>query len=274
MPQRLDLYLVENGLARSRERAKLLIKSGSVLLNGKAAAKPSLIVTDNDNVEVLGDPVGYVGRGGLKLEHAFDQFTLDVTGRTAADIGASTGGFTECLLKLGAKKVYAVDVGHGQLDPSLKSDPRVVDMEGVNARYMTPDLFDERPSFLCGDLSFISLKLVIKPMLDCLSDDGELVLLIKPQFEAGRAALNKHGVVTDLKDHVRVINELTELFVQLGLTVCGLTYSAIKGSDGNTEYLVHLTKGTACESVPFSAEQTAAEAKAYFQSKKMTDEGR
>ncbi|MBR1384669.1 MAG: TlyA family RNA methyltransferase [Ruminococcus sp.] len=268
MPQRLDFYLVENGLFKSRERAKIMIKNGSVFVNGAAVTKPSLSVSDSDKIECCDDPIGYVGRGGLKLEHAFKAFSLDVSGKTAADIGASTGGFTECLLKHGTSKVYAVDVGHGQLDDTLKNDSRVVDLEGVNARYMTPDLFDERPSFICGDLSFISLRLVIGPIIDCLCDNGELVLLIKPQFEAGRSALNKHGIVTDIRHHIRVINELTDLFIQLGLAVIGITYSDIKGSDGNIEYLVWLRKGDSEDSITFSAEEIVSQAKAFFSKQK------
>ena len=267
MPQRLDAFLVEAGLVKSRERAKSLIKNGGVRVGGKVITKPSYAVSESDNIECADDPLSFVGRGGEKLEHAFEIFGLDVNGLSCADIGASTGGFTECLLKHGAQRVYAVDVGHGQLDKSLCVDPRVTDLEGINARYMTPELFGDKPSFICGDLSFISLRLVIAPMIDCLADGGELVLLIKPQFEAGRAALNKKGIVKEPKEHIRVIKELTELFTKSGLTVIGLTYSGIRGSDGNIEYLIRMTKDSAQKAAVFSPEETVSSAFAYFKDK-------
>ncbi|MBQ6634638.1 MAG: TlyA family RNA methyltransferase [Ruminococcus sp.] len=267
MAQRLDAYLVARGLIKSRERAKLMIKNGGVTVNGRVITKAAFAVSEQDEITCEDDPLSFVGRGGLKLEHAFRVFSPDVTGCAACDIGASTGGFTQCLLMHGAKKVYAVDVGHGQLDESLVSDDRVVNMEGVNARELTPSMFDEAPGFICGDLSFISLRLVIDAMTDILADEGEMVLLIKPQFEAGRGALGKKGIVRDRKDHIRVIEELTALFIQKGLSVRGLTGSSVKGSDGNIEYLVYLKKDGAKTGAAFSAAQTVKDTFESFRAK-------
>ena len=216
MSERLDVYIVTNCGVKSRERAKQLIKNGFVSVNGKVCVKPSILVDENDVVKCRPDDMKFVGRGGLKLEHACDVFGLDLTGKVCADIGASTGGFTQCMLEHGAEFVYAVDVGHGQLDESLCNDSRVKNCEGVNARYLTANFFDRPVQFISGDLSFISLKLVIKSLCDCLCDGGEMVLLIKPQFEAGKQALNKKGIVKDRKDHVRVITELLGCFREIG----------------------------------------------------------
>ncbi len=267
MAQRLDAYLVAQGLIKSRERAKQIIKNGGVRVNGRVAAKAALAVSEQDEITCEDDPLGFVGRGGLKLEHAFEVFAPDVTGCAACDIGASTGGFTQCLLQHGAKKVYAVDVGHGQLDKTLAEDDRVVNMEGINARELTPEMFDEVPSFICGDLSFISLRLVIDAMIGILAEGGELVLLIKPQFEAGRAALGKKGIVKDRKEHIRVIDELTALFAAKGLSVLGLTGSCVRGSDGNIEYLVYLKKDGAKTGAAVSAAQTVNETFESFRAK-------
>ena len=267
MSQRLDAYLVEAGLIKSRERAKALIKSGGVKVGGMVITKPSYTVSEPDKIECADDPLSFVGRGGEKLEHAFKVFDLDVNGLCCADIGASTGGFTQCLLMHGADKVYAVDVGHGQLDESLCADPRVADLEGINARYMTPELFEQKPSFICGDLSFISLRLVIGPMTECLCEGGELVLLIKPQFEAGKQALSKKGIVKDPKEHIRVLRELTALFTQSGLSVMGLTYSGIRGSDGNIEYLIRMKKGNTDKAFIITPEETVRSAFAHFKDK-------
>ena len=225
MSERLDLYIVTNCGVKSRERAKQLIKNGLVSVNGKVCIKPSVLVDENSGVECRPDDMKFVGRGGLKLEHACDVFGLDLTGKVCADIGASTGGFTQCMLEHGAEFVYAVDVGHGQLDESLCNDSRVKNCEGVNARYLTADFFDRPVQFISGDLSFISLKLVIKSLCDCLCDSGEMVLLIKPQFEAGKQALNKKGIVKDRKDHVRVITELLGCFRAEGLAAEKITIS-------------------------------------------------
>ncbi|WP_294101451.1 TlyA family RNA methyltransferase [uncultured Ruminococcus sp.] len=247
MSERLDVYITANCGIKSRERAKQLIKKGLVSVDGKVCTKPSALVDENNEVECSPDDMTFVGRGGLKLEHACNVFELDLNGKVCADIGASTGGFTQCMLERGAAFVYAVDVGHGQLDKSLCSDNRVKNCEGVNARYLTADFFDKPVQFISGDLSFISLKLVIKPLCDCLCNSGEMVLLIKPQFEAGKQALNKKGIVKERKDHVRVITELLGCFRAGGLAAEKITVSPVKGGGGNLEYLILLKKAAMSE---------------------------
>ena len=246
---RLDIYLSEHTSVRSRERAKSMIKAGCVKVNGKVCTKPSCDVDDDSVIDVDDSSFGYVGRGLLKLETAFKAFDIDVKNKVCADIGASTGGFTQCLLEKGAKLVYAVDVGHDQLDESLINDIRVVNMEGVNAKSLTPADLDILPGFISVDLSFISLKQVLPALTGILSDDGEMAVLIKPQFEAGKSALNKKGIVRDKKDHVRVLNDLMAFFVTCGLSVRGLTPSGIRGGDGNIEYLAYLCRAEAAENI-------------------------
>ncbi|MBR1739497.1 MAG: TlyA family RNA methyltransferase [Ruminococcus sp.] len=240
---RLDIYLAEKGLCRSRERAKSLIKSSLVKVNGKTAEKPSAEVSEGDTVEISEGAQSYVGRGHVKLAAAFESFDLDVRGKVCADIGASSGGFTQCLLEQGAGKVYAVDVGHGQLAQELIEDERVVNCEGVNARELPKELFSEPVEFMSVDLSFISLRLVMPALCSCLEEGGEMAVLIKPQFEAGRAALNKNGIVRGRKDHERALGEVFDCFSACGLAVRGAAFSPIAGGDGNIEYLAHLTKG-------------------------------
>lgn len=242
MSKRLDVFLVEKGYAKSRERAKEIIKDGKVFINSKVVTKPSVTVDKNNLVEVKGKTFGYVGRGALKLLTAFECFDLDIQGKCCADMGASTGGFTQVMLEKGAKKVYAVDVGHGQLAQELINDSRVENCEGINVRNLTADFFDEPVEFISGDLSFISLKLVMPVLTKCIADGGEMIMLIKPQFEAGKQALNKKGIVRDKKDHVRVLREISECFKSCGLCLSGLEVSAIQGGDGNIEYLAHLKK--------------------------------
>ncbi len=242
MSKRLDLYLVENGYAQSRERAKNLILSGNVFVNDKSVLKAAVSVSDEDKIDVLGKDLEYVGRGALKLKYAFECFDISVNDKICADIGASTGGFTQIMLENGAKKVYAVDVGHGQLADIIKNDSRVVNCEGVNVRNLTKDFFCDGVEFMAADLSFISLKLVVPVLARCICDNGDLVTLIKPQFEAGKLALNKKGIVRNKKDHIRVLIELIQIFKYCGFSVVGLKVSAIKGGDGNIEYIAHLTK--------------------------------
>ena len=242
MGKRLDLCLVEKGFAKSRERAKELVKNGDVSVNGRTATKPSASVDEGSEICVAVDSFEYVGRGALKLKHAFECFDISVQDKCCADIGASTGGFTQVLLENGASKVYAVDVGHGQLASELAVDSRVVNCEGVNARNLTKEFFDEPVRFITGDLSFISLKLVVPVLKECLCDYGEMVMLIKPQFEAGKKALNKKGIVKDKKEHMRVLEDMLGFFESCGLCTAGLETSAIKGGDGNIEYLVWLKK--------------------------------
>lgn len=242
MSKRLDAFLVENGYAKSRERAKDLIKNGKVLVDSKTATKPSAAVDEDSCIEVNGEAFEYVGRGALKLLTAFKCFDLNIEGKCCADMGASTGGFTQVMLQKGAKKVYAVDVGHGQLAQKLADDDRVKNCEGINVRNLTADFFSEPVEFIGGDLSFISLKLVMPVLTECIADGGELVMLIKPQFEAGKQALGKKGIVRDKKDHVRVLCEMQECFESCGLCLRGLKVSAIRGGDGNIEYLAYLKK--------------------------------
>ena len=240
---RLDVYLTENGLAQSREKAKQLISAGRVTVNGKAVSKPSAAVSESDEIAVS-EGKDYVGRGALKLLKAFEVFPIDVKGKKCADIGASTGGFTQVLLEKGASSVWAVDVGHGQLDKSLASDSRVINCEGVNVRYLPADYFRFEAGFACCDLSFISLTNIIPALSAALPDGAEIVTLIKPQFEAGKAALGKNGIVRDKKKHIETLEKLCAFFLSEGLSLCGLDYSPISGGDGNIEYLAYLRKGT------------------------------
>lgn len=242
MSNRLDIFLVEKAYVKSRSKAKELVLNGSVTVNGKTAKKPSALVDEDCEIIISEDENQYVGRGAFKLKGAFECFDVSVKDKFCADIGASTGGFTQVLLEKGAKKVYAVDVGHGQLADELVSDKRVVNCEGVNVRDVTPEFFSDSIDFMCGDLSFISLRLVIPLLKECLAENGEMIMLIKPQFEAGRTALNKKGIVRDKKDHLRVLQELSDLFNDCGLAVLGISQSPIKGGDGNIEYLAYLKK--------------------------------
>lgn len=241
---RLDAYLVEAHKAKSRERAKAMIKAGLVKVNDKVCTKPSYVIDEKCVVDAQDDELNYVGRGALKLAAAFEHFPLNVDNMVCADIGASTGGFTECLLKHGAEFVYAVDVGHGQLDKSLLSNQRIKNCEGINARNLTRDFFEKHIDFICADLSFISLTLVMPALAGCLNNGGYMVMLIKPQFEAGKKALNKKGIVTDRKDHEAVLNKLFSTFFGCGLDVVSIIPSTIKGSDGNIEYLAYLKCNT------------------------------
>ena len=237
---RLDQYLVAKGFAGGRDAAKRLIADGEVTVNGTDNVKPSLDICDDDTVSVL-NTLRYVSRGGLKLERALEVFGIDVTGLCCLDIGASTGGFTDCLLQHGAGYVYAVDVGHGQLAPSLRTDKRVKCTEGYNIRNAAPDDFDTPIDFICTDVSFISLKLVIPVVKLLLSPGGKAVLLIKPQFEAGKDEVGKNGVVRDKNIHLRVINEVIDFAKSIGLYALNFTPSPIKGPAGNIEYLVHFS---------------------------------
>jgi 23S rRNA (cytidine1920-2'-O)/16S rRNA (cytidine1409-2'-O)-methyltransferase len=236
---RLDQYLVAKGFAGGRDAAKRLIADGEVTVNGTDNVKPSLDICDDDTVSVL-NTLRYVSRGGLKLEKALDVFGIDVTGLCCLDIGASTGGFTDCLLQHGARYVYAVDVGHGQLAPSLRTDKRVKCTEGYNIRNAAPDDFDTPIDFICTDVSFISLKLVIPVVKLLLSPGGKAVLLIKPQFECGKKDIGKGGIVRDKKVQTRVTEEIRQCALDSGFDVAGLIPSPISGGSGNTEYLIAL----------------------------------
>lgn len=238
--RRLDLYLVENRMCDSREKAKAQIIAGEVRVDGSIVRTPSASVQPGQIVAV-DQPAPYVSRGGLKLEKAVEAFELNLEGRVCADIGASTGGFTDCMLQNGAVRVYAVDVGYGQLAWKLRNDPRVKPLERTNARYLT-DL-GEKVDFVSIDVSFISLLLILPAVLEVLSEEGAIVALIKPQFEAGRASVGKKGVVRDPQVHEEVIENVLAGAKDLGLKVLGLTYSPITGPNGNIEYLAFLSRG-------------------------------
>lgn len=241
---RLDQLVFDLGLTESRERAKTTIMSGLVFVDGQRADKPGMQVSPDANVEVRGNAIPYVSRGGLKLEKALKVFPIDVKDKICIDCGASTGGFTDVLLKNGAKKVYSVDVGYGQLAWSLRQDERVVNMERTNIRYITSEQIPEELDIAVMDLSFISIKLVLPAVCALLKDGAELVCLIKPQFEAGREEVGKKGVVRDEKVHLAVIESILSFVPGLGMTVMGLDFSPIKGPEGNIEYLCYLKKGS------------------------------
>lgn len=242
---RIDAYLVENKIVSGRERAKEHVKNGDVLVNGAVVTKPAYDVSAEDKVEFIGERLKYVGRGGLKLEKAVSEFALRLDGKVCLDIGASTGGFTDCMLKNGAAFVYAVDVGTGQLDERLASDSRVKNMEKTNFADTAPEDYQPAPEFISADVSFVSLKAIIPRLMEIMPESGCAVLLIKPQFEAGRANIGKRGIVKDRKVHVSVINDIISFCKLSGAVVCGLTYSPVTGGDGNIEYLIYIKSGSA-----------------------------
>ena len=241
---RLDQALFSRGLAKSRTRARELIEKGFAEVDGAVVLKPSHEVGEESVLVVRGEDHPYVGRGGLKLEAALDRFGIDPAGLVCADIGASTGGFTDCLLRRGAARVYAVDAGHGQLDEGLRRDPRVVNLEGVNARFLSPEIIPEPCALAVLDLSFISQTLVLPALLSVLAPDAVCVTLIKPQFECGREALSKNGVVKDPKEHRAAVRRVLTAMDGLGLGASGLMKSPVKGGDGNTEFLVLARRGS------------------------------
>lgn len=241
---RLDVEMVARGLCPSREKARALILAGEVRVNGVRADKAGQEIPTDAEVIVVEDAIPFVSRGGLKLDKAVKTFPIDLNGRVCADIGASTGGFTDVMLKNGAKHVYSIDVGYGQLDWSLRNDPRVTVMERTNARFMTPEWFPEPITFASIDVSFISLRLILPPLYASLMDGGEVVALIKPQFEAGRAEIGKNGVVRDAAVHERVIREMLTFADGVGFTVAGLSFSPITGPKGNIEFLLYIQKGS------------------------------
>lgn len=240
--KRLDVLLTERGLQESRQRAQAVIMSGEVFVNGQRVDKPGTAVAEDAQIEVRGGTLAYVSRGGLKLEKAMAAFPIDLNGAVCADIGASTGGFTDCMLQNGAVKVYSVDVGHGQLDWKLRNDPRVVCMERTNIRYVVPEDIEERPSFVSIDVSFISLTKVLLPVRNLMEENGEIAALIKPQFEAGREKVGKKGVVRDPAVHKEVIEMVISYAKSISFGVRHLEFSPIKGPEGNIEYLVHLVR--------------------------------
>lgn len=241
MKKRLDILVTERGLAESREKAKTLIMAGQVYVDGQKADKPGDTFSEDAAVEVRGKGLPYVSRGGLKLEKAMREFGLQLQGRTCMDIGASTGGFTDCMLQNGAQRVYSVDVGYGQLAWSLRTDPRVVNLERTNARYLTREQIPEPLDFFSVDVSFISLNLIFPAVRPLMREGGEGVCLIKPQFEAGKDKVGKKGVVRDASVHLEVLEHFLEHAAHGGFTVKDITFSPIRGPEGNIEYLGYLS---------------------------------
>ena len=256
MKERLDVLLVRQGLAASREKAKAMIMAGTVFVNGEREDKAgTMFHEEKAKIEVRGHTLKYVSRGGLKLEKAISQFGADVSGKVCMDIGASTGGFTDCMLQNGAAKVYAVDVGHGQLDWKLRNDPRVVCMERTNIRYVTPEDIGEAIEFASVDVSFISLKKVLPVAKTLLKEGAFMVCLIKPQFEAGREKVGKKGVVRDKSVHKEVIDMIVDAVRAIRFEVLALDFSPIKGPEGNIEYLLYIrNQEDKDDALPFQSE--------------------
>ncbi len=239
--KRLDVLLTEQGYADSRSRAQAIIMAGQVYVNGQKADKPGISYEETVSIEVRGDVCPYVSRGGLKLEKALRDFGVKPDGYVCSDSGASTGGFTDCLLQQGAKKVFAIDVGYGQLDWKIRSDDRVVVMERTNIRYVTPEDLGEPLDLSVVDVSFISLSIVLPAIKNLLKSTGQVLCLIKPQFEAGREKVGKKGVVREPDTHKEVLDNFVALADKLNFTILGLTFSPVKGPEGNIEFLAHLT---------------------------------
>ena len=240
--KRLDVLLVERGFAETRTKAQAVIMSGLVYVSGQKADKPGMSFEENSEIEVRGATCPYVSRGGLKLEKALRDFGVDPTGYVCSDSGASTGGFTDCLLQQGAKKVFAIDVGYGQLDWKIRSDPRVVVMERTNVRYVTPEQLGEPLDLSVVDVSFISLRIVLPVIKTFLKEKaGQVLCLIKPQFEAGKEKVGKKGVVRDPAVHKEVLDDFVALTKEIDFKILGLTFSPVKGPEGNIEFLAHLT---------------------------------
>ena len=250
--ERLDVLLVERNLFDSRERAKRIIMTGKVLVDDKKIDKAGTLVNRDCEIRLLGEDIPFVSRGGLKLNKAIDEFKIDLSEKIAADIGASTGGFTDCMLQHGAAKVYAIDVGYGQLAWKLRQDSRVVNMERTNIRNVTRDMIDDDLDLASIDVAFISLDKVLPVVFELLSEDGEVVALIKPQFEAGRECVGKKGVVKDKNIHIAVIERVLSIAEGIGFKVQALSFSPIKGPEGNIEYLMHLYKNKDVPIVDFS----------------------
>lgn len=260
MKERLDVLLVKKGLAESREKAKAVIMAGVVYVDGQKEDKAGAFFPEEAAVEVRGNSLNYVSRGGLKLEKAMKQFGLNLEGKTCMDVGASTGGFTDCMLQSGAVKVFSVDVGHGQLAWKLRQDERVVCMEKTNIRYVTPEMIPQKIDFASIDVSFISLTKVLGPVKALLSEEGQIVCLIKPQFEAGREKVGKKGVVRDKAVHREVIRTVMEFAVSVGFEVLNLEFSPIRGPEGNIEYLLYLQNHQEGEVFPGSLHAIDADA--------------
>jgi 23S rRNA (cytidine1920-2'-O)/16S rRNA (cytidine1409-2'-O)-methyltransferase len=251
--KRLDVYLVDEGLCQSREMAKSLIMEGKVYVNNQKSDKAGTSVSEKDTVELRGETLKYVSRGGLKLEKAMQVFGIALNGRVCMDIGASTGGFTDCMLQNGAEKVFSVDVGYGQLAWKLRNDERVVNMERTNIRFVTEENIGQPLDFVSIDVAFISLKLVLPVAYKLMREGAEMVALIKPQFEAGRDKVGKKGVVRDIEVHKEVVKTITDFSQDCGFEVCGIDFSPIRGPEGNIEYLMYAKK-SASDKKDFSEE--------------------
>ena len=263
MKERLDVLLVKRNLAVSREKAKAVIMAGEVYVDGQKEDKAGSMFQDSVHIEVRGNTLPYVSRGGLKLEKAMTHFGVSLEGKVCLDVGASTGGFTDCMLQNGAKRVYAIDVGHGQLDWKLRNDPRVVCMEKTNIRYVVPEDIGEQADFSSIDVSFISLTKVLLPVRELLGEGGEIVCLIKPQFEAGREKVGKKGVVRDPAVHLEVIEKIVDYAKSISFEILNLEFSPIKGPEGNIEYLLYLRRlkeGQESERMVFESAQIVKKA--------------
>lgn len=258
MKERLDVLLVKRNLAESREKAKALIMSGIVYVNGQKEDKAGTTFEETVPIEVRGSTLKYVSRGGLKLEKAMDRFGVRLDGKICMDVGASTGGFTDCMLQNGAVKVYSVDVGHGQLAWKLRNDERVVCMEKTNVRYVTPEDIADPIGFASIDVSFISLTKVLGPVKALLEDNGQIVCLIKPQFEAGREKVGKKGVVREPAVHLEVIDMVIDYALSIGFEALNLEFSPIKGPEGNIEYLLYLQKHPEDQEAEYAVRREAA----------------
>ena len=258
MKERLDVLLVKRNLAESREKAKALIMSGIVYVNGQKEDKAGTTFEETAPIEVRGSTLKYVSRGGLKLEKAMDRFGVRLDGKICMDVGASTGGFTDCMLQNGAVKVYSVDVGHGQLAWKLRNDERVVCMEKTNIRYVTPEDIADPIGFASIDVSFISLTKVLGPVKALLEDNGQIVCLIKPQFEAGREKVGKKGVVREPAVHLEVIDMVIDYALSIGFEALNLEFSPIKGPEGNIEYLLYLQKHPEDQEAEYAVRREAA----------------
>lgn len=258
MKERLDVLLIKKGFFKSRGNAKAVIMAGDVFVDGQREDKAGTMFSDSVDITVRANPIPYVSRGGLKLEKAMQQFHLDLSDRVCMDVGSSTGGFTDCMLQNGASFVYAVDVGRGQLDWGLRNDSRVCCMERTNIRYVVPEDIERKPSFVSIDVSFISLTKVLLPVYNLMDDQGELVCLIKPQFEAGREKVGKKGVVRDPAVHGEVIHKVIDYAKKIDFLPYELDFSPVKGPEGNIEYLLHLMKKSTCESRNIQVEEIVA----------------
>ena len=260
MKERLDVLLVKRGLEETREKAKKTIMSGIVFVNGQREDKPGASFGEDVSVELRGAVLPYVSRGGLKLEKAVKNFGLILQDKVCMDVGASTGGFTDCMLQNGAKKVYAVDVGRGQLAWKLRNDERVICMEKTNIRYVTKEQIPEPVDFVSIDVSFISLTKVLLPVKELLKENGQVVCLIKPQFEAGREKVGKKGVVRDKAVHLEVIEKILDYGKAIGFHILNLDYSPIKGPEGNIEYLLYMEQGSLEQGAAVAAAEIVAKA--------------